>query len=349
MMGGGSGALAWKMWSVNTWIIVICVAVFVLDGVFLPSRVITMSEPVPMEGIDRIPSSAVMLKMPNLDAKMQVGELARRPMIIKGTNQQVGWVTVQKTPFLESLLHFSTRLGFLKVEFWRFVGFQFLHSHGMLMHIVFNMIGLFFFGPMVEQVLGGKRYLAFYLLCGIFGALMYSLLNIGGIIAITSFGMTSAPLLLFNDLSTPLIGASAGVYGVLMAGAFLAPNARVLVFGIIPMKLKTMAYVVFAMAVYSVLFGGHNAGGEAGHLGGAIAGFYFIRNQQHLHGFFDFLGRVDPTSHHYRGARKKVKPVKARAEAGSTAEVDRILDKISTQGLQSLTAKEKKTLHNASK
>src|SRR5439155_10811223 len=154
------------------------------------------------------------------------------------------------------------------------------------------------------------------------------------------------PGLLFTGPATPLVGASAGIFGVLMAGAYLAPDALVLLFYFIPMRLKTMAYALVAVAFFTVLFGGNNAGGEAGHLGGAIAGFYFIRHPQHLHGFFDFLGRVDPTSHHYRRGRRMPRP----AGVGSgDAEIDRILDKIKVEGMHSLTTDEKRLLNEASR
>ena len=84
---------------------------------------------------------------------------------------------------------------------------------------------------------------------------------------------------------------------------------------------------------------------RAGHLGGAIAGFYFIRHPHHLHGFFDFLGRVDPTSHHYRGKRGRAVFRRSTARRG---QIDRILDKISAGGLHSLTEKEKRILREAS-
>ena len=248
---------------------------------------------------------------------------------------------------LQKWLHFSTYLGFLRVHFWRLIGFQFLH--GSVMHLVFNMIALYFFGSMVERYLGPKRYLAFYLLCGIFGALMYCLLNLGGVATALIVGSNvRIPGLLFNEPTTPLVGASAGVFGVLMAGACLAPRTTVYLFFILPMRLSTLAYAFLALSVFSLITGTANAGGEAGHLGGALAGFYFIRRPHHLHGFFDFLGRADPTSHHYRG--------KARARAMSKAvgapdrvEVDRILDKVHSEGLASLTDKEKRILREASR
>ncbi len=209
---------------------------------------------------------------------------------------------------------------------------------------------MFFFGPIVEHYLGSKRYLAFYLLCGIFGALMYLLLNVMGISATLALHEgVKIPGLLFTSLFTPLVGASAGIFGVLMAGAFLMPRAQVLLFFVLPMQLRTLAYVLVGVALFSLLTGGNNAGGEAGHLGGAIAGYYFIRRPHHLHGFFDFLGRVDPTSHHYRSSRAVARL--HRSSGGGVArneDIDRILDKINREGLHSLTDAEKSVLRQAS-
>ena len=142
--------------------------------------------------------------------------------------------------------------------------------------------------------------------------------------------------------------SSSGLREFILACAFLVPNAMVLLFFVIPMRLATLAYGLVAVALFTVIFQRDNAGGEAAHLGGAIAGWWFIRHPHSLHGFFDFLGRYDPTSRSgaaYRAGR-------VRSKGGSTlddAEIDRILAKIHDQGLQSLTAKEKRALREASK
>ena len=234
--------------------------------------------------------------------------------------------------FFREWLHMSTEHVIWNLQYWRFIGFQFLHAD--LQHLIFNMIGLYFFGPLVEQYLGGKRFLVFYLLCGIFGAVLYLVLNLGGYIV-----GREIPFLLVNDPASQLIGASAGVFGILIAGAFLAPKATVLVFFILPMKLATMAYLLVAYSVITMFIHGSNAGGETAHWGGALAGWYFIRNPHHLNGFFDFLGKADPTSKHFA----------LRDKGASQKDVDRILDKIHKKGLQSLTSKEKKILHKASR
>ncbi len=347
---GRGGLSALRMWSVNTWLIAICVGVFVVDPMLRP-RWVSMGTETTIPALEWAAIDQSLLvpdEVPTTTVRDQFGKpfLGYKVLYLETSQGRtpVARQHVQRMGLLESFLHFSTQRGFLRVEFWRLIGFQFLHaSFG---HVLFNMIGLFFFGPMVERYLGSKRYLAFYLLCGIFGALMYCLLNLSGSVAMMYGADVRIPGLLFNDPSTPLIGASAGVFGVLMAGAFLAPNAIVLLFFILPMRLATLAYALVIIALITVIFGGHNAGGEAGHLGGAIAGFYFIRHPHHLHGFFDFLGRIDPTSHHYRGKGRRLG---RRAASAVPSNIDRILDKISEHGLHSLTDKEKRILREASK
>ncbi|MEO1007386.1 MAG: rhomboid family intramembrane serine protease [Planctomycetota bacterium] len=248
--------------------------------------------------------------------------------------------------------YFSTERVFLPfLEFWRFVTFQFLH--GGIYHLAFNMIGLFMLGRLVEDQLGAKKYLAFYLVCGIAGALFYLLLNLLG-----SVLNIQLPGLLFNDPSTPLVGASAGVFGVVMACAYIAPNARIqLLFPPIPMKMSTFAYGYVAITVALLVFGASNAGGNAAHLGGAAAGWYFIRNSHHLIDFFDVLGdsRKPKGAAKTRGGRRRRGGGNLRlagsdaVDAPSDAEVDRILKKISDRGAGSLSDAERDALSRATR
>ncbi len=355
---GGAGALA--SLSVTAWIIIACVAVFVVDG-FLPPRMVPLEVSVaPGVDIDEVRGKQVVLLEPVSQTRVERlpnGRLAERtvpamggdaPIVLAGTKTQVGTISYQLMPFLNSWLYFSTAkaliveqpfIGWTGLEFWRIVGFQFVHADGN--HLIFNMLGLFFFGGVIESYLGKKRYLAFYLLCGIFGALMYLALNLGGW-ALALLKLPAIPGLLFNDPTTPLVGASAGIFGIMFAAARLAPNTQVLLFFVIPMKLRTLAILLLGWAIWTIVRAGNNAGGEAAHLGGAIAGWYFIGNTHHLHGFFDFLGRVDPTSR--AGAARR-----ARRQAPDNAEIDRILAKIQVQGIGSLTRSERETLSRASR
>ena len=349
---GRGGVAPMRLWSVNTWLIVACIGIFVVDG-------LTPKNPglwKPVEVIRDVPHYVDLVGGGQYGTQSRGQENATlrsaQPVFIRdvldysaNTPQHVGHIVYEWMPPLKRWLYFSTDTAFRSLQVWRFVGFQFLHSG--LLHLLFNMVALYFFGPIVEQFLGRKRYLAFYLLCGMCGALMYLLLNLSGFVVSLYMTKPIVPGLLFNSPAMPLVGASAGVFGVLMAGAYRAPSTIVLVFLILPMRLATFAYALLALAVVNLFMGSVNAGGEAGHLGGAIAGFYFIRHPHHLHGFFDFVGWVDPTSHHYQ---KQARRIGDRPPAPGPArdQVDRILDKINTHGLHSLSEKEKRVLREAS-
>jgi membrane associated rhomboid family serine protease len=92
--------------------------------------------------------------------------------------------------------------------------------------------------------------------------------------------------LLHHGAQTPLIGASAGIFGVLIAAARVAPDTTVmLMFPPIPMKLKVLAWIMIAIAIYTVVGNRTNAGGEAAHLGGAALGAFLIWRPQLLNVF----------------------------------------------------------------
>lgn len=359
---GGSGAMNWRLWSVTTWLIVICTAVFVLDT-FLPRIPVLMDTKVLTTFAERpdIVKGAIPGPIKKFEDSNGNPISGKQPLVIKGENGKPLVVARREfvyMPFLQAHLHFSTKKGFLQIEFWRLIGFQFLHTHDTLMHLLFNMMGLFFFGPLVERELGSKRYLAFYLLCGIAGALLYTILNLGGLsVQALTGGAEQVTFLLFSDMATPLIGASAGVFGVLVAGARLAPNATVHLFMLIPVRFGTLAWVLIGIELVMLFTGARNAGGHAAHLGGAAAGFYFIRNPHHLHDFFDVLGRVDPSSRTRRGlprgggstvskARRSLARVTGKV-GPDPDEIDRILDKVFNHGLSSLTTKEQRILEAA--
>lgn len=225
---------------------------------------------------------------------------------------------------------FTIENTFGQMELWRLLSFQFLH--GGLGHLMFNMFAIYMFGAIVEQVMGTRRYLAYYLLCGVAGALFYALLAWIGWL-----GMGV------------LVGASAGIFGIIVALIFIAPDMRVmLLIPPIPMKMKTLGMIMLGIGVYTVLTTGNNAGGEAGHLGGALLGFVFMRNQWML----DWVDKLGPGQSIVRKKRVQTSyqpKVRPRTEVNlDGTEIDRILDKVSAQGLHSLTDEERETLHRVS-
>ncbi|HEV2295147.1 MAG TPA: rhomboid family intramembrane serine protease [Tepidisphaeraceae bacterium] len=161
--------------------------------------------------------------------------------------------------------HFSASTAVYGLQLWRLLTFQFLHAG--LPHLLMNMVGLYIFGPMVERHLGSWRFIRFYLICGVGGAVAYLALFMKGI--------------LIGQPWQPLVGASAGIFGILIAASQMAPNAMVMMlFPPIPMRLRTLARVFIVIAIWSVLTGGRNAGGEAAHLGGAIIGFLLMQGER---------------------------------------------------------------------
>jgi predicted DNA binding protein len=103
-------------------------------------------------------------------------------------------------------------------------------------------------------------------------------------------------------------------------------------------------YGFVALAAFNLLRGGGNAGGDAAHLGGAIAGAFFVRKPELLRDFLDFSGKGAAS----RRAKPKREKRPRNGRGPSEAEVDRILSKVATEGLASLTEKERKILKKAS-
>jgi membrane associated rhomboid family serine protease len=339
--------------SFNTWLIILNVAVFVLNNLVLSA-----------------PSLQVHTSMGQAYAPSATSEQIRRAVVqdvIKPDPNNPGWfykpiidrdyvdpatglsfsVEIGRDRFaymgvIESFGHFSTAKAFVPgFQVWRFLSFQFLHYNQW--HLLFNMLGLWFVGGMVEQHVGSKRYAAFYLTCGIFGALVYLLLNFLGhlVSSVLGYGTVQIPGLLFNDVYTPLIGASAGVFGVLIAAARLEPMATVWVYFLIPVRLRTAVGFLVILTLFNLFTGSHNAGGEAAHLGGILAGWYFIKRIYLLRDFFDVLGNSRLPE---REARSPVRAANADPYATLEPEVERVLRKIHEQGIFSLTDEENRVL-----
>jgi membrane associated rhomboid family serine protease len=165
---------------------------------------------------------------------------------------------------------FTISDGVFRGQAWRFVTCMFLHAGAF--HLFFNMLALYYFGGFVEAKFGRKRYLAYYLICGICGVLFY---------------MAMYRLrFLDTDARAGMVGASAAVYGVLIGVVYLAPGMVVrLIFPPIAMRIRTMALLFIALAVAIILTRGPNAGGEAAHLGGALGGWILITNPRWLNVF----------------------------------------------------------------
>jgi membrane associated rhomboid family serine protease len=201
---------------------------------------------------------------------------------------------------------------------WSFVTYMFAHSTTSITHILFNMLVLYFFGPRVEERLGGSHFIRLYFASGIMGAILSIVFNQNGYI----------------------IGASGAVFGVQLAFAKYWPRERIYIWGILPVEAWLLVVITTVLALWGGFVGGGGGVAHFAHLGGYLGAWLYLL----------WMERRSPA----RAWKTKIeKPVK-KVEIGNwqridtksihevnRAEVDRILDKISAKGVESLTPQER--------
>ena len=215
---------------------------------------------------------------------------------------------------------------------WTPLTYMFLH--GGFGHLFWNMLFLFFFGPQLESKWGSREFIRYYLVCGL-----------GGV------------ALSFLFVSYSIIGASAAVYGVMLAFAMAWPDAPIYVWGIFPVKAKWLVGF-FVLITFTNAFGGAGGGvAHFAHLGGFAAGFLYLKTDWRASQAIQSMGKAA------RARRFAIVPREDREAATSDQRrrsddasekkaldaVDRVLDKISAEGMGSLTEQERKLLDEVSK
>jgi membrane associated rhomboid family serine protease len=215
---------------------------------------------------------------------------------------------------------------------WTLVTYMFVH--GGFFHLFFNMIILFFFGPPLEGLWGGREFLKFYLVAGLGGAAF-------------------SYLFAYN---AGVVGASAAMYGVMLAFAMNWPDMPIHIWGILPVKAKWLVGFLAAVSILSLVGGQDDGVAHFAHLGGFAAGFLYLKLDDRLTSQLgrlrEFVDRrkltVSPGSggDESPGAPRRTA---RRSEDRVLDEVDRVLDKISESGLQSLSEDELELLDRVSK
>ncbi len=210
------------------------------------------------------------------------------------------------------------------VDLARLVTYQFVHSYKDPLHIFFNMLILYFFGTFVEETIGTRRFWWLYIVSGVVGALLFTLLH------------WSSPI--------PLVGASGSVYGVMAYCTFMAPMMRVLLI-IFPIRLWLLtSFFVFLglyMTILELRHGVQSSTAHSAHIGGAIWGavVYWAAKTQ-----FD-TSRWNPLAKLSRWSQRR----RFNAARKRQAVLDQILEKVHKEGLGALTAAEKRFLDQTSK
>jgi membrane associated rhomboid family serine protease len=242
-------------------------------------------------------------------------------------------ITVFTGPWFVELFAFSPAQAWS--QWWG--AFTYMFLHGGFLHLAFNMLMLFFFGPAVEERMGGGTFALYYLVCGIGGPVF------------------SYAVSLFAPVA-PFVGASAAVFGVSLAFAMYWPNAPIYVFPIpTPIPAKWLVAFLATLDLVSAILAANDGVAHLAHLGGFLFGFIYVKGEERV-------ARRAQTAM----ARRPVRRPRARTLARETAAregaapgpsrsaipndaVDRVLDKISATGLDSLTPEERRLLVDASR
>jgi membrane associated rhomboid family serine protease len=231
----------------------------------------------------------------------------------------------QGSPQLANALVFDPQIAITRP--WTLVTYMFLHAG--LGHLFFNMLSLFVFGPPLERRLGGRRFLTLYFVGGITGAVL-------------SFAT-----------SNPIIGASAGVFGVSLGFARYWPNAVVLLWGILPVRAWLLVGIMTVLAMLGA--GGINIGqsnvAHLAHLGGFLGGWIYLKLIEARSGAAAFRQVAAPNANgvtmndveRWRGVQlDALHPV-------NREEFERVLAKIDRDGVTSLTGDERAFLDRFAK
>ncbi|MDD3118524.1 MAG: rhomboid family intramembrane serine protease [Victivallales bacterium] len=242
-----------------------------------------------------------------------------------------------------------------KFEFWRLITYMFVH--GGFAHIFFNMWGLYIFGKGVAMTLGRTRFLWLYFISGIMGGLLWLLTN--------------------WDSPFPVVGASGALFGVMLAMAMIYPDQQyMLLIPPIPMKCKTLVIVFGLLELLFEYSGAEGGVAHLAHLGGIVGGYIYLKLACRRYLRWDPLGFLfrrsggsrdsAPSGWTFVDGKKPSPPKENKYDRGagagnsrsynsrdyrdvqvSTREIDRLLDKISRSGINSLTAEEMETLRQA--
>ncbi len=222
-------------------------------------------------------------------------------------------------------------------RWWTFVTYMFVH--GGFLHLVFNMLLLFFFGPAVEERMGGASFGLYYFTCGIGGAIF------------------SFAIALLTPVA-PFVGASAAVLGVALAFAMNWPNAPVYIFPLpVPIKVKWLVAFLAIVDLLMARTGVNDGVAHLAHLGGFLFGFIYLKSEQNVMRRAQNIVTKQRRSRSIPRQRPK-ETIRAgqlrrhvpKSDARSHHDdIDRVLDKISASGLESLTPEERQLLDEVSR
>ena len=243
--------------------------------------------------------------------------------------------------FILNIFAVPTDFATLVVRPWTIISYMFLHVN--FLHILFNMLWLYWFGSIFLKFLTEKQLLTVYLLGGIFGAAFY-------IAAFNLFPVFAEVKAISNNR-----GASASVMAIVVAATVIAPNYQVYLPFLNQVKIKYIAIVFIALDLIQIPLS--NSGGHIAHIGGMVLGFIYVRNFQQgkdigrnfdilLGKFFSLFKKRKNMKVSYKRPTSDKEYNSQRAKRQE--KIDVVLDKIAKSGYDSLTKEEKDLLFKMS-
>ena len=238
---------------------------------------------------------------------------------------------VQLDEWIRAYFGVPAQISVLPTRFYTVLSYMFFHDG--FLHLLFNMLGLFWFGNIFMNFLKGRQFHFAYIAGGLMGAIFY--------IA----GLNIFPAYAGGLMGQTVIGSSAAVMAIIAATATLVPNYTIMMMFIGEVKIKWVAIAYFLISFIGL--SSVNAGGNLAHIGGAFFGFIFIKSLQSGKDWSKLFERKPKM----RVVKNESKPIvkKPAFKDISQQEIDAILDKISSSGYDKLTPTEKEKLFKASK
>lgn len=217
-------------------------------------------------------------------------------------------------------------LGLTPYYFWRgflWQPFTYMFLHGGFMHLLINMFILWMFGSPLESVWGSKRFLTYYLICGVGAGVLNALV------------MPGSPI--------PTVGASGAIYGLLLAFGLLFPNQLIFLYFLIPIKAKYFVIIIGVIEFFTAFSQPNSGIAHFAHLGGMVFGLIYLK-----------WGNWLVSLRRWQRGRQKKQKLKVVWDRNKEMErlqkeVDDLLDKINNSGLDSLSRDEISRLKQASK
>ena len=182
---------------------------------------------------------------------------------------------MDRSGYVQAVLSMRPILFFKYKFFWNVFTYMFVHAG--ISHIFFNMLGLFFFGTVIERTWGSDEFIVLYVLTG----------TVAGIFSLIVYTLTGA-------LNTSLVGASGALYGVMLIFSCLYPHQKIYVFGVFPISAKVLMLILIGIDFLSAISGSSAGGGNIAHithLSGVGVAWIYLQVRHRINPYHRLMGK----------------------------------------------------------